>query len=302
LTPLEKRMRSKTVIFDARSSRAGGAAREVPGFPGLRTDGSVADAETQSMLPSYLASSTALASAAAANQQQQPAAAGGAEKPAENDQNGVGAILRPTKLEGAAAARFPDRTLMIARGKLIDCTLDTAISTVVAGMTRCTLTRDVYGDDGKAVVLDRGTELTGEYRSNLRIGQARLGIVWSRAKTPGGVIIELDSPATDSLGRAGVDGYVDNHFWARYGAAILLSSLDDTLTLVTSRADRNQIYVPQNTSRTGRDAASVALEANVNIPPTIVKNQGEHVAVFVARDLDFRPVYSYRAPPIASNE
>jgi type IV secretion system protein VirB10 len=191
---------------------------------------------------------------------------------------------------------------MVASGKLIDCILDTAISTVVAGMTKCTLSRDVYGENGKAIVLDRGTELTGEYRSNVRTGQARLGIVWSRAKTPAGVIIELSSPATDSLGRAGVDGYVDNHFWQRYGAAILLSSLDDALSLLANRADEDQIYIPPNTSRTGRDAAAVALEANVRIPPTIVKNQGEHVAVFVARDLDFRSVYGYRPPPIASNE
>jgi type IV secretion system protein VirB10 len=210
--------------------------------------------------------------------------------------------LRPTVLAGASAARLPDRTLFIAQGKLIDCVLETAINTDVAGMTRCTISADVVGDDGKAVVLDRGTELTGEYRSNVRTGQARLGIVWTRAKTPSGVIIELDSPATDSLGRAGVEGYVDNHFWQRYGAAILFSSLDDSMAFLTARASRNQIFVPTNTTSTGTQAASVALGANVNIPPTIVKNQGELVKVFVARDLDFRSVYAYRAPPVASNE
>jgi type IV secretion system protein VirB10 len=191
---------------------------------------------------------------------------------------------------------------MMAQGKLIDCVLDTAISTVVAGMAKCSLTRDVYGEDGKVVLLDRGTELTGEYRSNLRVGQTRLGIIWNRAKTPTGVVIALTSPATDSLGRAGVDGYLDTHFWERYGASIMLSSLDDALAIIANRArDNGTVYIPPNINRTGRDAAAVALEQNIRIPPTIVKNQGEHIAVSVARDLDFRTVYGYRAAPGAGH-
>jgi type IV secretion system protein VirB10 len=37
--------------------------------------------------------------------------------------------------------------------------------------------------------------------------------------------------------------------------------------------------------------AAKALENSINIPPTLYKNQGERVAIFVARDLDFRGVY-----------
>lgn len=294
LTPLEKRMESKTVIYETKtSSNSRGSTGDyafpvqanpplpIRGLPGLMSDGSVMPSETAfGALPPSGAAATA-----------------GGQGTRDQDGGSLSDLLKPTRLDGASATRIADRTLMLAQGKLIDCVLDTAISTVVAGMTKCSLTRDVYGEDGKVVLLDRGTELTGEYRANLRTGQSRLGIIWTRAKTPTGVVITLASPATDSLGRAGVDGYLDTHFWERYGASILLSSLDDTLAIIANRSRDNgsTIYIPPNTTSTGREASGVALEQNIRIPPTIVKNQGEHVAVFVARDLDFRSVYGYRS-------
>ena len=295
LTPLEKRMRSKTVVYDARPTRGAATALEVPGLPGLRTDGSLVDAIESHRQPpdeagGALDDNSVVRSRPATSDQEVEAA---------KDPHSVATLLQPARLEGASASRFPNRTLMLATGKIMDCILDTAISTTVAGMVKCALPKNVVSEDGKVVLLEKGTELTGEYRSALANGQGRLGIVWSRAKTPHGVIIKLSSPATDALGRGGIDGFVDNHFWQRYGAAILLSSLDDAFTYATARASANQVYVPTATTNTSQSAAAIALQANIQIPPTIVVNQGELVAVFVARDLDFTSVYAYRAPPVS---
>jgi type IV secretion system protein VirB10 len=45
------------------------------------------------------------------------------------------------------------------------------------------------------------------------------------------------------------------------------------------------------TTNSGSDAASKALDATINIAPSLVKNQGAHLKIYVARDLDFRKVY-----------
>jgi type IV secretion system protein VirB10 len=54
--------------------------------------------------------------------------------------------------------------------------------------------------------------------------------------------------------------------------------------------DNNQVSF-SNTSDAAQEMAAKALENSINIPPTLYKNQGERVAIFVARDLDFRGVY-----------
>lgn len=57
-------------------------------------------------------------------------------------------------------------------------------------------------------------------------------MLWTRVETPNGVIVEIDSPGTDPLGRSGHDGYIDNHFWQRFGGAMLLSLLLMILALM----------------------------------------------------------------------
>lgn len=223
--------------------------------------------------------------------------AGGGDAPSSND--ALGAALRPTMVSGTSASKLADRTFMMTQGNLLDCSLDVAISSAVPGMTKCTLTRSVYGDDRKVVLLERGTELTGQYQGGLQQGQKRLFILWVRAKTPSGVVITLSSPGTDSLGRSGVDGFVDTHFFQRFGAGLLLSVIDDVFQIASAKAQKGNgsgttIVLPQNTTQTAKSAAAIAVENDVHIPPTLDKNQGEHVSIFVARDLDFRSVYALR--------
>lgn len=227
-------------------------------------------------------------------------AGGGFNAPGENEDQRFSRMLTPTRLEGSRAGTLGNRDLIVAMGTSIPCILETALSSDQPGFTSCVINRDVLSDNGRVVLMEKGTQIVGEYRGGLRRGQARLFVLWNRAKTPKGVIITLASPATDALGRAGMDGYVDTHWWERFGSALLLSIVGDAAEYAQNQLQQSDIQV-QNTTNAGQQAAAIAVEQSINIPPTLLKHQGELVSIFVARDLDFSSVYGLRVTePLAT--
>ncbi|MBE0437532.1 MAG: type IV secretion system protein VirB10, partial [Methylomicrobium sp.] len=208
-------------------------------------------------------------------------------------------MLTATQTQTRSAGHLGNRNFMLAKGSFIDCALQTKLVSTVPGMTACVVTRNIYSDNGKVLLIERGSTISGEYKSNIRQGQRRIYVLWSRIKTPNGVIINLDSPGTDALGAAGVPGWVENHFWERFGAALMLSLVDDIARFASyqgsgSGSDRNTINF-SNTGVATQNMAAEALKGTINIPPTLYKNQGEQVGVYIARDLDFSSVYDVAA-------
>ncbi|WP_455481900.1 type IV secretion system protein VirB10 [Bartonella sp. B35(2025)] len=201
--------------------------------------------------------------------------------------------LQPVRLGQSYATQLRNRDLLITQGTQIDCTLETKIITTQPGMTTCHLTRDVYSTSGRVVLLDRGSKVVGFYQSGLQQGQARVFVQWSRVETPSGVIINLDSPSTGSLGEAGIGGWVDRHFWERFSGAIMISIVSDFGEWLKSKMINTAKDSPQPSN--AQNAESIVMETlqnSINIVPTLYKNQGERVNIFVARDLDFSNVYS----------
>ena len=205
----------------------------------------------------------------------------------------LGGLLQATPTLAVQAQVLPTRRLLLPKGAFIDCTLETALDSQLPGMTTCITATDIFGADGQVVLLERGSKLVGETRGELRLGQGRVFVLWTEARTPTGVVVQLASPGTDELGRSGLSGYVDTHFWQRFGAAILISVIDGALqtAVASQRSGSSGSAVVYNTQG-ARDVMTEVLRSTVNIPPTVVKNQGERIQVFVARDLDFRTVYT----------
>lgn len=201
--------------------------------------------------------------------------------------------LKPLRLNPSAAGVLGDRDYLLTQGAMIDCQLETRLITTQPGMTSCYVTRNIYSANGRVVLIDRGSKVVGHYQGGIVQGQASIFVLWSRVETPKGVIINLDSPGTDSLGESGMSGYIDTHFWKRFGGAIMMSFIGDLGDFAARQGRQNKGNTIQfnNTSQGMQDAAVEALKNSINIPPTLYKNQGERISIFVARDLDFEGVY-----------
>jgi type IV secretion system protein VirB10 len=205
----------------------------------------------------------------------------------------LAARLRPGATPETQAQVLPTMRLLLPKGAFIDCTLETAIDSTLPGMTTCVTAADTFGADGKVVLLERGTKLVGETRGQVQQGQARVFVLWTEARTPTGVVVALDSPGSDELGRAGLPGEVERHFWQRFGAAMLVSVVNGAVQAgveASSRSGSAVIYAPS----ASQDVLTEVLKDTLRIAPTIVKRNGDRIQVLVARDVDFRPVYELR--------
>ena len=213
--------------------------------------------------------------------------------PGNRSEDGLMTLLRPGVATPAKAQVLPTQQFLLPKGAFIDCTLETAIDSTLPGMTTCVTATDTFGVDGKVVLLERGSKLVGETRGDVQNGAARVFVLWTEARTPTGVLVPLDSPGTDELGRSGLPGEVNRHFWDRFGAALLISVVDGAMQAAVQSSSRGGGVIIYNPS-TSQDAITDVLKGTINIAPTVTKHQGDRIQILVARDLDFRPVYELR--------
>ena len=189
--------------------------------------------------------------------------------------------------------------LYLAKGTYIGCSLNTRLVSTIKGGISCTVSEDVYSDNGVTLLIEKGSKITGSYRNGqMNDGMDRIFVVWQEIKTPNQVIIPVSSGASDELGGAGIQGYVDHHWLERFGSAILLSIIDDATNVALNgrKGDRSNSNVDytENSREATQQMANTALEKFVNIQPTLYKNHGDIVGVYVNRDIDFSNVYKLR--------
>jgi type IV secretion system protein VirB10 len=174
---------------------------------------------------------------------------------------------------------------VIPQGTMIVGVLETAIKSDLPGQVRAVVSRDVLGFDGTRVLIPRGSRLIGTYSNGIALGQSRAFIIWTRILRSDGVSVQLGSPVTDPLGTAGLGGKVDTHFLRRFGAATLLSVITAGLDYLTTRNNTTQVVVASPGQ--ANQLATIALQRDIDLAPTIKVPQGTPIRVFVARDLDF---------------
>ncbi|MBV9575092.1 MAG: TrbI/VirB10 family protein [Gammaproteobacteria bacterium] len=198
-----------------------------------------------------------------------------------------------SKAEHVYATHFGMLPFVIGQGKFIFANLAVAINSDLPGQMTAIVSQDVYGEQGRKILIPKGSLLIGEYKSGLANHQSRLFVVWTRLREPNGIDVMLGSEGTDALGRAGLTGDVDYHFFARFGSAFLIAMIGagaSTVGVNPNDEYNSAAAYRQNVSQALAQQANNTLDQNMNIPPTINIAQGEKIVVFVNRDLDFSRV------------
>jgi type IV secretion system protein VirB10 len=101
------------------------------------------------------------------------------------------------------------------------------------------------------------------------------------------------------LGAAGINGIVDNRWFERIGSAYMLSIFKDFLaaSAASTAGGAAGVNTPtgaalyQNSISTSTSLAERVLSQSMNIKPVVYAHQGERIAIYVARDLDFSGIY-----------
>ena len=208
------------------------------------------------------------------------------------------ATVAPATVKGSVT-RIPfNPDLYVPENTYIPCTLQTRFVSDVAGRISCNISEDVYSANGHTLLIEKGTKAKGVYKTGtLKAGQSRMFIVWTELRTPDAKKIALvDTQVVGQLGEAGIDGWIDTHFWERFGNALMLSTVQDVAAAAAGASpskDRNTDYT-ENTRAATAEMAKMALENSINIPPTIYKNQGDIIGMLVGEDIDFSSIYALR--------
>lgn len=198
-----------------------------------------------------------------------------------------------------------DPDLSLYQGTFIPCVLQTKIVSTIAGEVTCMISDDVYSHSGNIVLLEKGSKVFGTFNSGqLKNGENRIFIIWQKIRTPKDIEINIASNATDELGGSGVEGWVNNHFFKRFGAAVMVSTITKFLTTISENAanravkpSQTQVIKQKNSSPVDTQVTGIAhsiLQKEMNIEPTLYRNQGDVVGIMLARDVDFSQVYSLR--------
>lgn len=199
-----------------------------------------------------------------------------------NQQNDIASV---------SAKQLPHPTLTVPAGEMIPATLETAINSELAGMARAITTRDIYALSGNTLLIPKGSTLVGQFNAAVTQGQSRIFIVWDRVQMTNGIIVTLNSPSTDAIGRSGqAADYVDRHFFERFGSGVLLSVLGAYTATggVNGQDEYNSMsQYRMNIAGGFQQAANQTLQQDMQVKPLLQINQGSSINVFVAHDLDF---------------
>ena len=211
-----------------------------------------------------------------------------------------------SKTPDVLPTQVTDLTRVILQGKVISAVLETAVDTDLAATVRAVITRDVYAEEGKNILIPRGSRVVGTYSTAVAAGQTRVTINWNRIIRVDGMSLNIASIGADRLGRAGVQGDLDNRYAQQLANSFLSSVLSVGTSLVAEKLSGStgitstvSSLTGETTTTSGKASDYALIDATQNFmdeakkivddiseqKPVIRIPQGEKIVIMVTQDV-----------------
>lgn len=193
----------------------------------------------------------------------------------------------------AVLVRNPD--YLIRAGDMIPCLPIQAQETSRASNQTCRVPVWFRSSNQRRGLLPPGTRLFGHMQEGLEAGQRRLGIVYTLVQTPN-FDMPISAPASDVMGRGGLDADIETFFWDRAGAVALYALMDIGISTAQSVAQAamsnamrstNGYSTSFNFQGPSQSLAAREFDHRINRPPVGMRDQALPVTVTVGQNLDF---------------
>ena len=126
--------------------------------------------------------------------------------------------------------------------------------------------------------------MIGEYQSDVRAGQNRVLVNWTRLVRPDGAAVRLGIPSADESGAAGIPGNYHSFFLKRFFNATLQTALSVGGNLIGRNNTGNTVVVGNSLGSSATGAAAGLFSSEVR--PKITIKSVTLFNVFVAREID----------------
>ncbi|ADG10949.1 conjugal transfer protein TrbI [Caulobacter segnis] len=196
---------------------------------------------------------------------------------------------RTTSLE---RLRDPASPYLLQAGAVIPAALVTGVRADAPGLAIAQVTQDVFDSLGGGVLLiPAGARLVGDYEAEVKSGQSRLRVAWTRLILPSGRSIVLDKlPAADPQGLAGLQDGVDRH-----GGQVLAAAALSTLLAIgaesgtSSEASDLARAIRRGAAEAVSDVGRQAVGRSLDRGPTLTLRPGTPLRVLLTKDLVLEP-------------
>ncbi|GEM_PF-3644356 len=183
----------------------------------------------------------------------------------------------------------------IKAGTLIRLVLETAVNSDQPGFVKARFTEPLYDTvSGEFLLIPSGTVMLGSYNADVKFGQSRVQVSWTRMIMPNGDSMDVGNlPGTDLSGASGLADEVDGHWDKILAAALLTSALSASAAAAKGTQNTDSVR-PEQAALSGlsdsvQETGKEIIKKQLKVAPTITIRAGHEVAAFVKHDLILKP-------------